>query len=110
MSLADIGFFGNVWVKQGKFDLPGELHYGVKHHFNHIMILVSGTIDIEVEEKTKRFTGPAFIVMRKEHEHRITSVSKDVVYYSIFALRDINGEIMDIYGPEHDPRSYSGII
>jgi len=60
---------------------------------------------VEVEGKDpKEFVAPTFIVIKKELIHKMTALEDDTVYYCVFALRDVDGEVVgDIYGPQHDP-------
>ena len=62
---------------------------------------------VHVEGKEpKKFTAPTFIIIRKEYEHRIEALEDDTIYYCVFALRNIDGEVVeDIFGEEHDPMS-----
>jgi len=106
----DLGFFGNIWVRQNVLDKAGEAQSGHRHYFDHVTMLVKGKVLVQVEnEEPKEFTAPTFIVIRKEHKHRIVALEDNVVYYCVFALRDLDGEpIEDIYGQQHDPKSGKG--
>lgn len=102
---ADImGFFGNIWVRQHELK-NGERYDGHKHHFDHVTLLARGTVKVEVEGRSKQFTAPTFIIIRKERQHQITALSDDVLYYCVFALRDLDGEVVEIYSQGHDPLS-----
>jgi hypothetical protein len=46
-------------------------------------------------------------VIRKENQHKITALKDGAIYYCVFALRDLNGEVMQIFGDQHDPESSS---
>jgi hypothetical protein len=112
MDMSDInqmGYFGNIWVKQNVLELAGETHGGHEHKFDHVTLLVSGKVSVEIEgHEPKEFTAPTFIVIRKEHQHKITAVEDGTVYYCVYALRNMDGEpIEDIYGEQHDPESAS---
>jgi hypothetical protein len=106
----ELGYFGNIWVRQNVLELAGEAHEGHEHKFDHVTLLVSGKVSIQIgEEVPKEFTAPTFIVIRKQHNHKITAMADGTVYYCVFALRDIDGEVMEIFGPQHDPESASAI-
>jgi hypothetical protein len=109
MKTAELGYFGNIWVKQNVLELAGETHGGHEHKFDHVTLLVSGKVSVEIEgHEPKQFTAPTFIVIRKEHQHKITAVEDGTVYYCVYALRNMDGEpIEDIYGEQHDPESAS---
>lgn len=106
MATDDMGFFGNIWVRQHTLN-QYEFSPGHKHYFDHVTLLVSGTIEVEVENNTKQFIGPTYIIIRKDHQHKITALSDNVLYYCIFALRDLDGNPLDLYTPEHDPLSHA---
>lgn len=108
MKAFELGYFGNIWVRQNVLELAGESHDGHEHKFDHVTLLVSGKVSVQIgEAEPKEFTAPTFIVIRKEHQHKITAMADGTVYYCVFALRDIDGEVMEIFGPQHDPDSAS---
>jgi hypothetical protein len=108
MKTFELGYFGNIWVKQNVLELVGEAHDGHEHKFDHVTLLVSGKVSVELKgSDAKEFTAPTFIVIRKEHRHKITALADGTVYYCIYALRDLEGNVMEIFGPQHDPESGS---
>ena len=108
MRTFELGYFGNIWVRQYVFERAGEAFDGHQHKFDHVTLLVSGKVSVELEgNDTKEFTAPTFIIIRKELRHKITALVDGTVYYCVFALRDIDGEVMEIFGPQHDPESAS---
>ena len=110
MKTFELGYFGNIWVRQNVLELAGEFHEGHEHKFDHVTLLVSGKVSVQIgEAEPKEFTAPTFIVIRKQHNHKITAMADGTVYYCVFALRDIDGEVMEIFGPQHDPESASAI-
>lgn len=108
----DLGYFGNIWVRQNVLPAAGDSLDGHKHHFDHVTLLVSGEVEVEVEGfPPKKFAAPTFIVIRKEHQHKVTALINGTVFYCVFALRDINGEVFDpVYGEQHDPLSAAAVI
>lgn len=108
MRTFELGYFGNIWVKQNVLELAGEAFNGHEHKFDHVTLLVSGKVSVELEgSDAKEFTAPTFIVIRKEHRHKITALADGTVYYCVYALRDLDGEVMEVFGPQHDPESAS---
>jgi hypothetical protein len=103
----ELGYFGNIWVKQNILKYEGDMGPDHKHFFDHVTLLTKGSVEVHVEGKEpKKFVAPTFIVIRKEQSHRIVALEDDVNYYCIFALRNIDGEVIeDIYGEQHDPNS-----
>ena len=85
----------------------GDSHDGHKHYFDHVTLLVKGNVQVEVEDHlAKQFQSPTFIVIDKDHEHKITALTDDVLYYCVFALRDMNGEVVDqMFEDKHNPLS-----
>lgn len=108
MKTFELGYFGNIWVKQNVLELAGEAFEGHEHKFDHVTLLVSGKVSVQIKDnEPKEFKAPTFIVIRKEHQHKITALEDGTVYYCVYALRDLNGDVMEIFGPEHDPESAS---
>ncbi len=99
-----MGYFGNIWVKQNVLEFAGDKNNGHEHTFDHVSMLVSGRVRVEVKGKEpKEFTAPTFIVIRKELQHQITALEDHTVYYCVFAMRNFDGEVMEVYDGEHDP-------
>lgn len=107
MNSIEMGYFGNIWVRQNELEKSGDSFDGHKHHFDHVTLLVKGSVTVEVEgRQAKQFNAPTFIVIRKEHQHKITALTDNVLYYCVFALRDIEGNIVDeMFEDKHNPLS-----
>jgi len=106
MNRYELGFFGNIWVKQNVLELAGEAFDGHEHKFDHVTLLVSGKVSVQIKDNPpKEFTAPTFIVIRKEQQHKITALEDKTIYYCVYALRDLDGEVMEIFGEQHDPES-----
>jgi hypothetical protein len=108
MNLSDVnqmGYFGNIWVRSHTFAKVGDTNgEGHKHNFDHVTLLAVGSVLVEIEgHEPKRFDAPTFIVIDKNKAHKFTSLTDNVVYYCVFAVRDINGEVTDIYGDSNSP-------
>lgn len=99
-----LGFFGNIWVRQNELEFAGDSVQGHKHTFDHVSLLMKGTVEVEVEGyEPKQFTAPTFIVIKKEHMHKFTAITDDCCWFCTFAMRDINGEVADMYGEQNSP-------
>ena len=108
MKVYELGFFGNIWVRQNVLEFAGESYGGHEHKFDHVTLLVSGKVSVQIKnDPPKEFTAPTFIVIRKEHQHKITALESGAVYYCVYALRNLDGEVMEIFGEQHDPESAS---
>ena len=102
----DLGYFGNIWVRQNVLARAGNSCEGHKHHFDHVSLLTKGSVIVEVEGKEpKEFKAPTFIVIHKDYEHKFTALEDDTVWYCVFALRDLDGDVTEIYGDQHNPLS-----
>lgn len=98
-----MGYYGNIWVRSHYFKKVGDTNGGGhKHNFDHVTLLVNGSVLVEVEGyEPKEFHAPTFITIDKDHSHKFTALTDDVVYYCVFALRDIDGNIGDIVSPNN---------
>ena len=68
----ELGYFGNIWVRQNFLKTSGDSAPGHYHHFDHVSLLASGKVLVEVEGcEPKEFTAPTFIVIKKEHKHKL---------------------------------------
>lgn len=108
----ELGYFGNIWVRSHVYKKAGDTNSrngGHYHHFDHVTLLVKGSVQIDVEgHPSKTFVAPTFIVIKKDHKHKITALEDDTMYYCVFALRDVDGEVTDIYSGDNSP--YSNIM
>lgn len=99
-----LGYFGNIWVRQNMLAKAGDKTLGHKHHFDHVSLLCSGKVRVTVADfPPKEFTAPTFIVVRKEYEHHFEALEDQTVWYCVFALRDIDGNVTDIYSGDNSP-------
>lgn len=98
------GFVGNIWVKQNWLGVKGDKGGGHAHDHDHMTLLVKGTVSIVVDDgEPKIFTAPTFIGIRKGKRHEITALENDVIYFCLFALRDVDGNVMEIITEDHLP-------
>jgi hypothetical protein len=106
----ELGYFGNIWVRSHLLKKTGDENGGGHlHPFDHVTMLHKGSFRVDVtnpetgEERSKVFVAPTFCVVRKHLKHKITALEDDTQYYCVFALRDVNGEVTDIYSGKNDP-------
>jgi hypothetical protein len=105
------GFFGNIWVRQNYMRKAGDTVGGHMHYHDHVSLLVKGKVSVQVgDEDPKEFVAPTFIVVRKEHKHRITALEDDTIWYCVFAMRDINGDVTDIFDDANSPNYPTRVI
>ena len=102
-----LGYFGNIWVRQNFIARAGDASEGHAHHFDHVSLLATGRVRVEVDGyDPKEFTAPTFIMVKKEYIHKFTALEDNTLWYCVFALRDLDGEVTDIYSGDNSP--YSG--
>ena len=101
----EMGYFGNIWVRQNHLASEGQDNGGGHtHYFDHVTLLARGKVRVEVAGyPAKEFTAPTFIVIKKEHKHRFVALEDDTLYYCVFALRDVDGEVADFYSGDNSP-------
>jgi len=102
MEFTNMGFFGNVWIRQQYYKKAGEDHLGHKHRHDHISLLVRGGLRVEVEGKEpfevwadKNTLSPTFFEVPAEHRHKLIPLVDDTVAYCIFAIHDEDGNQID---------------
>ena len=108
MDMSDInqmGYFGNIWVRSHTFAKAGDTNGGGhKHNFDHVTLLAVGSVLVEVDgQETKEFHGPTFIVIDKDLRHKFTALTDGVVYYCVFAMRDLDGEVTNLFDDKNSP-------
>lgn len=103
--MSEMGYFGNIWVRQHHLASKDQDNGGGHtHHFDHVTLLARGKVRVEVAGyPAKEFTAPTFIVIKKEHKHRFTALEDDTLYYCVFALRDVDGEVTDFFSGDNSP-------
>ena len=100
----ELGYIGNIWVRQNYLEKTGDSVSGHIHYFDHVSLLAKGSVSVEIDGKgVHEFSAPTFIVIRKNHKHKITALEDDTSWYCVFATRDIYGETQDIVDEANDP-------
>lgn len=104
IDLKQLGYFGNIWIVQNHFKEAGAILGEHEHKFDHISLLVKGRVKIEVKDHpAKEFTGPTFIIIRKDKAHRITALEDETVIFCLFALPESIAGSDPVYSSAHDP-------
>lgn len=102
--MGELGYFGNIWVRQNVLENVGDKTVGHYHHFDHVSLLASGSVRVHVEGfEPKVFHAPTFIVIKKEHKHNFEALTENALWYCVFALRDEEGGVTDIYNGDNSP-------
>lgn len=101
MQTIELGYFGNVWIRMQMYKRAHERHEGHKHLHDHISLLVSGGLRVEVEGKESfevhagSADKPTFFEVPAEHSHTLIPLKDNTVAYCIFAIRDEDGNLVD---------------
>ena len=104
MEHIELGFFGNIWVRQNILEKKGNETQGHYHLFDHVSLLAQGSVLVEIDGiKSKQFDAPTFIVIKKEFSHKFIAMTDNVLWYCVFAIRDIDGDISDIIPDTNSP-------
>ena len=106
----ELGYFGNIWIRKHLFNKKGDHIEGHKHYFDHVSLLVKGSVTVQIPGEEKRtFHAPTFIAIRKDTEHAIVAEQDDTVWYCVFAIRNPMGEVIDdeqdIISAMNDPQA-----
>jgi hypothetical protein len=102
--IVEMGYFGNIWVRMHHYDKAGDTHNGHKHHFDHVTLVTQGSVLCEVEgNEPKVFKAPTFIVIAKDKMHKFTAQEDNTNYFCVYALRDIDGNVTDVFNGDNSP-------
>jgi quercetin dioxygenase-like cupin family protein len=79
---------GNLWIRQMLFKNSGDANDGHTHNYDHLTLLAYGSVKVYVEDKSKVFTAPQMIFIKKGKSHHIEALEPNTVAYCVHALRD----------------------
>jgi quercetin dioxygenase-like cupin family protein len=92
----------NLWVRQMCFAKAGDSNEGHVHNYDHITLLASGSVAVDIDGVVTNFKAPQMIYITKGKSHYITALEDNTVACCIHALR--NGEAAeDIIDPSMIP-------
>jgi quercetin dioxygenase-like cupin family protein len=83
---------GNIWRRKWKLNC-GEHIRGHRHHFDHISLLLTGSVNLLVDGVSTTYTAPAEVFVPKEKEHRVIALEDGTRWWCVFAVRDEEGEV-----------------
>jgi len=98
MALEDIEFpqhyiSGGVYVKQLILETAGDTVLGHAHAFDHLSLLATGVVDVEVEGVSTRYTAPTAVTIKAGLRHQIRAVKNDCLWYCVHSIPDdLRGE------------------
>lgn len=86
-------FSGREYAKQ--MHLPAGYYAQThSHEYDHLSILASGTVSVELDGEVKDYTGPDCIVIRAGQQHKITAHT-DSVWFCVHATDETDPEKVD---------------
>lgn len=94
----------NVYMKKMCFDRAETVYQGHHHHYDHVTLVASGKVKVKfaavpeanLEEEVKEYSGVSMFVTRAFRTHEITALEDNTVVCCVHAVRDDNGEVIDI--------------
>lgn len=103
-----LGCFGNVWIRQNFLANAGDVSIGHHHYFDHVTLLSQGKVRVDVDgQPGKEFTGPTFLMLKKDKKHNFVALTDNVVWFCVFALRDEDGGTTDHYNEDNSPYTWA---
>lgn len=98
------GFVGNIWIRQNYLEKAGDVVGGHMHYHDHVSLVVKGAVSVQVDDlPSKDFVAPTYIVIKKDRKHKIVALEDETVFYCLYAMRDIDGNVVDVYQDENVP-------
>ena len=97
-----LGCVANMFVRQMHFKSNGDIEQGHKHSFDHLTLLASGKLLVEVDGEITEFVAPTMIYINKDTMHKLTASEDNTVAYCIHGLRDLE-KSEDIIDPSMIP-------
>ena len=97
-------FGGGVYAKETRIP-AGQILVQHKHEHDHLSVLASGTVEVQIDGIKSRLEGPACITIKAGAHHGVRTLT-DVVWYCIHATdcTDENqvDELLVVAGDAHD--------
>lgn len=84
---------GNVYSKAARIP-AGHILVQHKHKYDHLSILASGTVVVDVDGERTEYTGPACLNIRAGIHHGVRALT-DSVWYCIHSVTDAEKEDAD---------------
>lgn len=103
----EIGVVGNVWVRVQHYARAGDVNHGHLHHHDHVSLLAKGKISVTIDDTNEAtiFEAPTFFIVKADKKHTITPLEDDTSVFCVFALRGVDGEVVDFYTGDNTPYS-----
>ena len=98
-----ISCVANLFCRMMHFKAAGDVELGHTHPFDHLTLLASGSVELEVDGVVTQFSAPHMIYIKAEKEHKLVALEADTVAYCIHALR-FGDKVEDIIDPATIPK------
>lgn len=97
-----VGSVKNLFVRQLHFHAVGDSEQYPAHTTDHLLLLAKGKLSVWIGEEKTDFTAPQMIYSKAGVRLELVAATDGAVVYSVQALRDRTGDIID---PTMVPRS-----
>lgn len=97
-----LGCVANLFSRMMHFEKAGDTEIGHTHAFDHLTLLASGSLKVNVDGVCTEFKAPHMIYIHKDKVHELIALEDNTVAYCIHALRDGDG-VDDIIDPSMIP-------
>lgn len=106
-SITEMGYYGNIWVRKQFYAKATDIRDGHKHKHDHVSLIATGSVNVFVEgEEPKTFKAPTFITIAAEKEHQIVALEDNTTVFCVFALRNEDGTLTDLYNDDNSPYAH----
>jgi len=89
-----LGSVKNLYSRQMHFVRAGDVEQGHTHQFDHLTLLASGSLRVNVDGITTDYKAPHMIWIHKDVMHELMALEDNTVAFCIHAHRDLEGEII----------------
>lgn len=97
-----ISCVANLYSRMMHFENVGDVEEGHTHPFDHLTLLASGSLEVEVEGVKSTFAAPRMIYIKADKMHRLVALEPNTVAFCIHALRT-GDRVEDILDPASVP-------
>ena len=98
----------NLWLRQMVFKKAGDANEGHEHNYDHVTLLTTGSVRVNVEGQTSDFTAPQMIYIKQGKKHFIEALEDNTIAFCVHALRD--KDTADILDPSQVPLGVDALI
>ena len=100
--IEELGFYGNVWVRKRTYKKEGDRNQGHKHNHDHVS-LIAGKMMCYVKGHEPVVIENTFHIVPANFEHYFVALEDNCQVFCVYAMHDVDGEEIDLYGPNNVP-------